>query len=226
VNTAAQASLWPSDARTGSAISLSYRTTNAYSAKKRVLDLAVCLVFLPITLPILLVSALLVKLTSKGPVLFVQERTGLGGNRFKILKFRTMIPGAANMKRGLESENLMGGPDFKLANDPRVTPIGTFLRKTSLDEAPQLWNILRGDMSLVGPRPTSFSAQTYDLWHTERLEVIPGLTGLWQIAGRGEIDFDDRVRLDIAYVRNRSLPLDLSILLRTIPAVLSQRGAY
>jgi lipopolysaccharide/colanic/teichoic acid biosynthesis glycosyltransferase len=226
VNTAAQASLRPSDARTGSAMSLSHRTMNGYSEKKRVVDLAVCLVLLPIALPILLVCTLLVKLTSKGPVLFVQERTGLGGNRFKILKFRTMVPDAAYMKKGLESENLMGGPDFKLANDPRVTRMGTFLRKTSLDEAPQLWNILRGDMSLVGPRPTSFSAQTYDLWHTERLEVIPGLTGLWQIAGRGEIDFDDRVRLDIAYVRNRSLPLDLSILLRTIPAVLSQRGAY
>jgi lipopolysaccharide/colanic/teichoic acid biosynthesis glycosyltransferase len=226
VNTAANPTLRASDARTGSSMSLSHRRMNGYSAKKRVLDLAVCLVLLPIALPILLACTLLVKLTSKGPVLFVQERTGLGGNRFKILKFRTMVPGAANMKEGLESENLMGGPDFKLANDPRVTRVGTFLRKTSLDEAPQLWNILRGDMSLVGPRPTSFSAQTYDLWHTERLEVIPGLTGLWQIAGRGEIDFDDRVRLDIAYVRNRSLPLDLSILLRTIPAVLSQRGAY
>jgi len=207
-------------------MSRSHRTTNGYSAKKRALDLAVCLILLPVALPILLACALLVKLTSKGPVLFVQERTGLGGNRFKILKFRTMVPNATNMKKGLESENLMGGPDFKLANDPRVTRVGIFLRKTSLDEAPQLWNILRGDMSLVGPRPTSFSAQTYDLWHTERLEVMPGLTGLWQIAGRGEIDFDDRVRLDIAYVRNRSLPLDLSILLRTIPAVLSQRGAY
>jgi lipopolysaccharide/colanic/teichoic acid biosynthesis glycosyltransferase len=202
------------------------RTANGYPAKKRALDLAVSLILLPIALPILLACALLVKLTSKGPVLFVQERTGLGGNRFKILKFRTMVPNAANMKKGLESENLMGGPDFKLANDPRVTRVGIFLRKTSLDEAPQLWNILRGDMSLVGPRPTSFTAQTYDLWHTERLEVMPGLTGLWQIAGRGEINFDDRVRLDIAYVRNRSLPLDLSILLRTIPAVLSQRGAY
>ncbi len=229
MNTAAKATLRPSDARTdgtGSSMRRSHRTTNGYSAKKRALDLAVCLILLPIALPILLACALLVKLTSRGPVLFVQERTGLGGNRFKILKFRTMVPNAANMKKGLESANLMGGPDFKLANDPRVTRVGIFLRKTSLDEAPQLWNILRGDMSLVGPRPTSFSAQTYDLWHTERLEVMPGLTGLWQIAGRGEIDFDDRVRLDIAYVRNRSLPLDLSILLRTIPAVLSQRGAY
>jgi lipopolysaccharide/colanic/teichoic acid biosynthesis glycosyltransferase len=203
-----------------------HRTPPGYSAKKRALDLAVCLVLLPIALPILLACALLVKLTSKGPVLFVQERTGLGGNRFNILKFRTMVPDAANLKKGLESENLMGGPDFKLAEDPRVTRAGIFLRKTSLDEAPQLWNILRGDMSLVGPRPTSFTVQTYDLWHTERLEAVPGLTGLWQIAGRGEIDFDNRVRLDIAYVRNRSLPLDLAILARTIPAVLSQRGAY
>ena len=197
-----------------------------YSVKKRALDLAVCLMALPIALPVLLACAALVKLSSKGPVLFIQERTGRGGNRFKILKFRTMVPEAATMKEDLLSKNIMGGPDFKLAEDPRVTRLGHILRKTSLDEAPQLWNIMRGDMSLVGPRPTSFSAKTYDLWHTERLEVVPGLTGLWQIAGRGEIDFDDRVRLDIAYVRNRSLRLDLSILIRTIPAVLSQRGAF
>jgi len=197
-----------------------------YSVKKRILDLAVCLMALPIALPVLLACAALVKLSSKGPVLFIQERTGRGGNRFQILKFRTMIHEAATMKEDLLSENIMGGPDFKLAEDPRVTRIGNILRKTSLDEAPQLWNIMRGDMSLVGPRPTSFSAKTYDLWHTERLEVVPGLTGLWQIVGRGEIDFDDRVRLDIAYVRNRSLRLDLSILIRTIPAVLSQRGAF
>jgi len=197
-----------------------------YSVKKRILDLAVCLMALPIALPVLLACAALVKLSSKGPVLFIQERTGRGGNRFKILKFRTMVPEAATMKEDLLSKNIMGGPDFKLAEDPRVTRLGHILRKTSLDEAPQLWNIMRGDMSLVGPRPTSFSAKTYDLWHTERLEVVPGLTGLWQIAGRGEIDFDDRVRLDIAYVRNRSLRLDLSILIRTIPAVLSQRGAF
>jgi lipopolysaccharide/colanic/teichoic acid biosynthesis glycosyltransferase len=202
------------------------RSTRAYGSKKRALDLALCVALLPIAIPVLLVCALLVKLTSRGPIFFVQERTGWGGHRFKMLKFRTMVPGAAGMKKGLESQNLMGGPDFKLADDPRVTPFGAFLRKSSLDEAPQIWNVVRGDMSLVGPRPTSFEANTYDLWHTERLEVVPGLTGLWQVAGRGEIDFDDRVRLDIAYVRHRSLPLDISILLRTIPAVLSRRGAY
>jgi len=202
------------------------RTPNGYPVKKRLVDLTLCLLALPIALPILALCALAVRLTSPGPIFFIQDRTGWGGRRFKMIKFRTMVEGAADMKAELQSQNVMGGPDFKLANDPRVTPVGRLLRKTSLDEAPQLWNILRGDMSLVGPRPTSFAADQYDLWHTERLEVVPGLTGLWQVRGRADIDFDDRVRLDIAYVRNRSMALDVSILLRTIPAVLSQRGAF
>jgi lipopolysaccharide/colanic/teichoic acid biosynthesis glycosyltransferase len=143
-----------------------------------------------------------------------------------MFKFRTMVVGAHEMKAELADANVMSGPDFKLRDDPRVTPVGRFLRKTSLDEAPQLFNILLGDMSWVGPRPTSFAADTYDLWHTERLDVVPGLTGLWQVDGRGEIDFDDRVRMDIEYVRKRNLALDLFILLKTIPAVISQRGAY
>lgn len=197
-----------------------------YPAKKRALDLIVCIATLPIIAPVLLLCAILIKATTPGPLLFVQERTGRGGRRFKMYKFRTMVPGAAHMKEAIRAENIMGGPDFKIENDPRVTPIGSFLRKSSLDETPQIWNIIKGDMSLVGPRPTSFASDTYDLWHTERLEVLPGLTGLWQIAGRGEIDFDDRVRLDIAYVRNRCMWLDLTILLKTLPAVLSQRGAY
>ena len=198
----------------------------AYHRNKRILDLSICVLVFPIALPIFLICAAMVKASSPGPIFFVQERTGIGGRRFQMLKFRTMIPGAANMKDELEESNIMGGPDFKLTKDPRVTVVGDLLRRSSLDEAPQIWNVLRGDMSLVGPRPTSFSAASYELWHTERLEAMPGLTGLWQVAGRGEIDFDDRVRLDIAYVRNRSLPLDLLILLRTVPAVLSQRGAY
>ena len=198
----------------------------AYHAKKRVLDLAVCLAALPMIAPVLIACAALVKLSGPGPLLFVQERTGQGGHRFKMYKFRTMVQDAASMKEQMRGSNRMGGPDFKVLNDPRVTPVGRFLRKTSLDEIPQLWNVLVGDMSLVGPRPTSFESDTYDLWHTERLEVPPGLTGLWQVAGRGEIGFDERVRLDIAYVRNRSMRLDLSLLMRTIPAVLSQRGAY
>jgi lipopolysaccharide/colanic/teichoic acid biosynthesis glycosyltransferase len=197
-----------------------------YHLKKRAIDLTVCLLAAPVAVPVLLVCAGLVRLSGKGPILFVQPRTGFGGRRFNMIKFRTMVQDAAAMKAELAAGNHMGGPDFKLVNDPRITRIGALLRKTSLDEAPQLWNVLRGEMSLVGPRPTSFEASTYDLWHTERLEVLPGLTGLWQIGGRAEIDFDDRARLDIAYVRNRSVALDLLILLRTIPAVLFQRGAY
>ncbi len=190
------------------------------------LDLFVCLIVLPVVLPVALFCALLVRFSGPGPLFFVQERTGRGGRRFRMLKFRSMVPDAPRLKDEIRAALNVTGPDFKLEDDPRVTRFGRFLRRTSLDELPQLWNVLKGDMSLVGPRPTSFDATTYDLWHTERLEVAPGLTGLWQVARRGDIDFDDRVRLDIAYVRNRSLRLDLAILLRTIPAVLSQRGAY
>ena len=197
-----------------------------YHASKRAFDLLVCMLALPIVVPVLLATALLVKVSSRGPFLFVQERTGFGGRRFKMYKFRTMVPSAASMKEAIRARNSIVGPDFKIENDPRVTPIGSFFRKTSLDETPQIWNIIRGDMSLVGPRPTSFDTDTYELWHTERLEALPGLTGLWQIVDRGQIDFDERVRIDISYVRNRSIWLDLKILLRTIPAVLFQRGAY
>jgi lipopolysaccharide/colanic/teichoic acid biosynthesis glycosyltransferase len=185
-----------------------------------------CTIAIPILLPVLLATALLVKVSSRGPLFFVQDRTGLGGRRFRMYKFRTMVPNAAAMKQEIRAKSGMVGPDFKLDNDPRLTAVGSLLRRTSLDETPQIWNVLNGDMSLVGPRPTSFDVDTYDLWHTERLEALPGLTGLWQIIGRGQTDFDERVRIDIAYVRNRSISLDLEILLRTIPAVLFQRGAY
>jgi len=197
-----------------------------YPVRKRCLDLVVTILSLPIIAPVLLLCAVAIKVSSPGPLFFVQQRTGLGGRRFEMYKFRTMVPDAAELKESIRDANKMGGPDFKVENDPRVTPVGAWLRKTSLDEIPQIVNVIRGDMSLVGPRPTSFGSETYDLWHTERLEVPPGLTGLWQVAGRGEIDFDDRVRLDISYVRNRCMRLDISILLKTIPAVLSQRGAY
>jgi len=121
--------------------------------------------------------------------------------------------------------NELQWPDFKITNDPRITKIGRILRKTSLDELPQLWNVVRGEMSLVGPRPTSFSAETYDLWHTERLKAVPGITGLWQLLGRGETEFDERLRMDIAYIERRSLWLDIHILFRTIFVVIEQRGA-
>jgi lipopolysaccharide/colanic/teichoic acid biosynthesis glycosyltransferase len=141
-------------------------------------------------------------------------------------KFATMVKNAEELKTQYAHLNELTWPDFKITDDPRVTPIGRILRKTSLDELPQFINVLKGDMSLVGPRPTSFDASTYDLWHTERLEVLPGITGLWQINGRSNLDFNERLRLDIEYIENRSLWLDTQILLRTVTAVFSQRGAH
>lgn len=197
-----------------------------YQILKRSLDIALCVAVLPVALPILAVSALAVRLTSPGPALFIQQRTGRGGKPFSILKIRTMVADAELRKGTLKERSAIDGPDFKLTNDPRVTRVGAFLRKTSLDELPQLWNVLKGEMSLVGPRPTSFGVNTYERWHTERLEVQPGVTGLWQIRMRGDTNFGERARLDIAYVRMRSFSLDLWILLRTLPSVLLGRGAF
>jgi lipopolysaccharide/colanic/teichoic acid biosynthesis glycosyltransferase len=137
-----------------------------------------------------------------------------------------MVHNAEELKAVYAHLNELQLPDFKITNDPRVTPIGRFLRRTSLDELPQLFNVLRGEMSLVGPRPTSFGTETYQLWHTERLDVMPGMTGLWQIIGRAHLEFDDRLRLDIAYIERASIWLDINILLRTILEVFQQRGAY
>jgi lipopolysaccharide/colanic/teichoic acid biosynthesis glycosyltransferase len=192
---------------------------------KRLVDLAVCLVALPIALVVCLLVALAVRLDSPGSVIFTQLRTGRDGQRFRMFKFRTMVANAEELKPALGHLNLLPFPDFKVLDDPRVTRVGRFLRKTSLDELPQLLNVLRGDMSLVGPRPTSFSPDTYSLWHTERLEALPGMTGLWQVEARNVTTFDERLRLDIHYVRTRSLLGDLRILLRTCTAVLGGSGA-
>jgi lipopolysaccharide/colanic/teichoic acid biosynthesis glycosyltransferase len=193
---------------------------------KRVLDLLACTAILPLLLPLIALGALLVISDSKGPVFFRQLRTGKHGRRFRLYKFRSMVADAPARKLELLHLNHQSGPDFKIGDDPRVTCAGRWLRRTSLDELPQILNVIRGEMSLVGPRPTSFDASTYSLWHTERLEVVPGITGLWQVSGRSDIDFDERVRLDIEYVQNRGLRLDLWILWRTIAAVFAQRGAY
>jgi lipopolysaccharide/colanic/teichoic acid biosynthesis glycosyltransferase len=199
----------------------------AYLFAKRVMDITLVLLAMPFILPLFLLIALLIKLESpNGPVIFTQDRTGKNGKRFKMYKFRSMVPNAEELKLQLAHLNELKWPDFKITNDPRVTRVGNILRKTSLDEFPQLINIIKGDMSLVGPRPTSFAPETYDLWHTIRLEVMPGLTGLWQIVGRGETEFHERLRLDIAYIRHRTLWLDIQILFRTFWAVISQRGAY
>jgi lipopolysaccharide/colanic/teichoic acid biosynthesis glycosyltransferase len=185
------------------------------------------LLALPFWGPVFLLIALLIKITSPGaPVIFSQARTGKGGRRFKMYKFRSMVPNAEELKKKYAHLNELQWPDFKITNDPRITRIGRFLRKTSLDELPQLLNVLTGDMSLVGPRPTSFGADTYKLWHTERLDVLPGLTGLWQVYGRASLEFDDRLRLDIAYIERRSIWLDINLLVMTVLAVLKQRGAH
>jgi lipopolysaccharide/colanic/teichoic acid biosynthesis glycosyltransferase len=171
------------------------------------------------------IIALAVRLDSPGPVVFSQLRTGQHGRRFRMLKFRTMVENAEELKAQLAHLNVLEPPDFKVPDDPRITRVGRFLRRTHLDELPQLWNVLAGDMSLVGPRPTSFAADTYLLWHTERLDARPGVTGLWQIRGRQLTEFDERLRLDIRYIDEMSLLTDLRILLLTIGAVLTRTGA-
>ncbi len=201
-------------------------TGQAYLLAKRIMDLFLVGVTLPLWLPLNGIIALIIRLTSPGaPVVFKQLRTGKGGRRFYMYKFRTMVPNAEELKAKYAHLNELQWPDFKITNDPRITPIGKFLRKTSLDEIPQLFNVLKGEMSLVGPRPTSFGPETYKLWHTSRLDVMPGITGLWQILGRAKLEFDDRLRLDIAYIERACLRLDLYILLMTVFAVFQQRGA-
>lgn len=199
----------------------------AYLVAKRIMDLFLVLITLPLWLPLNGIVALLIHFTSPGaPVMFKQLRTGKGGRRFYMYKFRTMVPDAEELKEQYAHLNELQWPDFKITNDPRITPVGKFLRKTSLDEIPQFFNILKGEMSLVGPRPTSFGPETYELWHTSRLDAMPGLTGLWQIMGRAQLEFDDRLRLDIAYMERASLWLDINIILRTLIAVLDSRGAH
>lgn len=202
-------------------------TGDMYLFIKRVMDLTLVILSMPLWLPALAFIGLAIRLTSPGaPVIFKQLRTGKGGNRFSMYKFRTMVPNAEALKSQYMHLNELQWPDFKITNDPRITRIGKFLRKTSLDELPQLINVLRGEMSLVGPRPTSFGAETYQLWHTSRLDVTPGITGLWQIFGRAQLEFDDRLRLDIAYIERASLWLDIQILLLTVVAAFQQRGAH
>ncbi|GAP14507.1 sugar transferase [Longilinea arvoryzae] len=202
-------------------------TGQNYYVLKRMLDLLIVIVSAPVWAPILIATAVIMKIDDPtAPVFFTQLRTGKGGKRFKMVKFRTMVPNAEELKQQFAYANELKWPDFKITNDPRITPLGRILRKTSLDELPQVINILSGEMSLVGPRPTSFSPKTYELWHTERLDITPGLTGLWQIMGRGSVEFDERLRLDIAYIERQSIWLDFQILLHTVEAVFAQRGAH
>lgn len=196
-----------------------------YARSKRLLDVVIVLLALPVAAAAMALVALSIKLHDRrDPVRFTQWRTGQDGRLFRMYKFATMVEGAEGMKAGLQHLNVLPPPDFKIPNDPRITPVGRFLRKTSLDELPQLVNVLKGDMSLVGPRPTSFAPDTWEPWHTERLEVVPGLTGMWQVSGRGHMTFDERVRLDIAYARERSLGKDVSIMWATLGSVVQGKG--
>jgi exopolysaccharide biosynthesis polyprenyl glycosylphosphotransferase len=209
---------------------LTFTTTpsnEAQLALKRALDIAVALMLLAISGPVVAIAALAIKLSSPGSVLFKQKRIGLNGRMFTLYKFRTMIEDAHARRDEVAHLNEMNGPVFKAKSDPRVTPIGRWMRRFSLDEIPQLWNVLKGDMSLVGPRPPiPEEVQKYHRWHRRRLSMKPGLTCLWQVSGRNSIqDFDHWMKLDLQYIDNWSPSLDLKILLRTIPAVLSGRGA-
>ena len=203
------------------------RLTQGQAVAKRVFDVVVSLAALVVTLPLFAVIAVGTKLSSRGAVLYRQTRVGRHGRPFTLLKFRTMVPGADAMLEALRPLNEASGPLFKLRRDPRVTRFGRRLRRWSLDELPQLVNVLRGEMSLVGPRPPlPEEVRNYEQWHYDRLSVAPGITGLWQVNGRSELSFDDYVRLDLFYAENWSLGFDVFLLLKTIPVLMSGKGAY
>jgi exopolysaccharide biosynthesis polyprenyl glycosylphosphotransferase len=208
---------------------LSFTTTPSNPTQlvvKRVIDLGLSLFLFMLTLPIQLIAAVAIRLTSSGPIFFRQVRCGLNGRHFTLLKFRTMDAGAEQRLSEISHLNEMSGPVFKVSKDPRLTIVGRVLRRLSIDELPQLWNVIRGDMSLVGPRPPlPEEVSHYQPWQRRRLSMSPGITCLWQVSGRNEVDFDRWMALDLKYIDTWSPMLDLKILLKTVPAVLSGRGA-
>ena len=194
---------------------------------RRLVDIVVASVLLLLFAPLLAAAAIAIKLSSPGPVFFFQQRAGLGGRPFTFVKFRSMYVDAEKRRAALEADNERDGPIFKIKNDPRLTPIGRFLRRSSIDELPQLWNVLRGDMTLIGPRPPTLNeVQRYEPWQRDRLSLPGGLTCIWQVSGRSDVGFVDWVRMDLRYAQQRSLLMDLSLLLRTVKAVATGRGAY
>jgi exopolysaccharide biosynthesis polyprenyl glycosylphosphotransferase len=194
---------------------------------KRGFDIVVASLTVLVGSPFWLAVAAAIKLTSAGPVFFRDQRIGLGERPFGMIKFRTMYADARERQAALEAANEASGPLFKIKDDPRVTPVGRFLRRFSIDEMPQVLNVLTGEMSLVGPRPLPIrDYEQLEAWHRKRYSVLPGMTGLWQVSGRIDLSFDDLVRLDFYYLENWSIWLDISILARTLPAVLARRGAY
>ena len=197
-----------------------------YLVVKRVIDITVSILGLIILSPLLLLVAILIKFESKGPIIFTQKRVGFKGNEFNMLKFRSMVVNAEELKDKLKNNNEMSGPMFKMKNDPRVTKIGRFIRKTSIDELPQLINVLKGEMSLVGPRPSLPSeVKQFKPWMLKRLEVKPGLTCYWQIMGRNNIDFEEWMKLDIKYVEKRSVLLDMKLIYKTFFVLFGDENA-
>jgi len=215
------------EAKTDDRVDSVTEESRLYPLAKRALDLALSAVGLVLFGPLLIYLAIMVKLESAGPVFFRQRRVGKGGRLFTCLKIRSMVVNAEELKDSYEHLNESDGAAFKIRDDPRVTRVGKFVRRSSLDEFPQLWNVLRGEMSMVGPRPQiPEEVAQYTPEQRERLLVKPGITCLWQISGRNDLDFDAWMELDREYIHRRSLMLDISILLRTLPAVIARKGAY
>ena len=198
-----------------------------YKFFKRAIDIIGSLVGLILASPILLVLGILIKLESKGPIVFSQTRVGLNGKEFKMYKLRSMVVNAEELKKKLEAQNEMSGPMFKIKDDPRITRIGKFIRKTSIDELAQLVNVLKGDMSLVGPRPSlPKEVAEFESWMLERLEVKPGLTCYWQVMGRNNIEFKEWMMLDVKYVRERSFLLDIRLIFKTFFVLFGDKNAF
>jgi len=202
------------------------KTSLVYDFFKRAMDISCAAAGIIVLSPIFIITSILIRLDSRGPIFFSQERIGKDGKIFKMYKFRSMVVNAEELKKKLLKENEMSGPMFKMKEDPRITGIGKFIRKTSIDELPQLFNVLKGEMSLVGPRPSlPKEVEKFDNWMLERLEVKPGLTCYWQVMGRNNIDFERWMELDIRYVKERSLLLDIKLILKTVNVLLGDENA-
>lgn len=197
-----------------------------YGFLKRAIDIIGSLCGLILLSPVLIITGILIKLESKGPIIFVQKRVGINGQEFNMYKFRSMVVNAEELKEKLKAKNEMSGPMFKIKDDPRITKIGKFIRKTSIDELPQLINVFKGDMSLVGPRPSlPKEVEEFEPWMRKRLDVKPGLTCYWQVSGRNNIDFENWMKLDIKYVEERNIILDIKLIFKTFFVLFGDKNA-
>lgn len=198
-----------------------------YEVTKRLIDVVCSFIGIIVLSPLFVIIAIIIKTTSKGPVFFSQKRVGRYGKTFDIYKFRSMVINAEELKEKLEKQNEMSGPMFKMKDDPRITKVGKFIRKTSIDELPQLWNVLKGDMSLVGPRPSlPKEVAQFENWMYKRLDVKPGLTCYWQVSGRNNIDFEDWMKLDVKYVEERNFWIDIKLIFKTVGVLFGDKNAH